>query len=342
MPATHANVKRSAFAALAVICLGACALAAQDATGKDATGTISGVASDDFGNVTPFAEISVKNSATGAIFKATSGPKGEYSVAGLPPGVYDFSAAVHGVQLFQQKNIAVEAGKSTRVDARLRDAAINAIGDNPFAAAAMEHRSIPNGPTPRAADGYPDLSGVWATMRQLSVTETELLPWAQAEMKRPDRMSPNAFCLPQGPRLGGANPFKFIQAPKTLVVLNEDIFVYRQIHLDGRSRPKDADPTWMGYSIGHWEGDTLVVETANFNDKSWLPFGRPHTEQLKLTERIRRPDEGHLEYEYIVDDPATFTKPWSVKYATTLLAGDEIGEYVCTENEQDIVHYEKK
>ena len=170
-------------------------------------------------------------------------------------------------------------------------------------------------------------------------TPTELLPWAQAEMKKPGRMSPNAFCLPQGPKLGAANPFKIVQAPKTLVILNEDIFVYHQIHLDGREPPKDADPTWMGYSIGHWEGDALVVESTNFNDKSWLPFGRPHTEQLKVTERFRRPDEGNLEYEITYDDPGTFTKPWTMKAVTNLLVGDEIGEYVCTENEQDIGHY---
>jgi hypothetical protein len=98
----------------------------------------------------------------------------------------------------------------------------------------------------------------------------------------------------------------------------------------------------MGYSIGHWEGETLVIETANMNDKSWLPFGRPHKESIVVTERLRRPDEGHLEYEFIVNDPETFTKPWSVKYATTLLAGDEIGEYICVENEQDIEHYKLK
>jgi len=139
--------------------------------------------------------------------------------------------------------------------------------------------------------------------------------------------------------VGIANPFKLVQAPKTLVMLNEDIFVYRQIHTDGRERPKDLDPTWMGYSIGHWEGDTLVVETANFNDKAWLPLNRPHTEQLKVTERFHRPDEGHLEYEVTYDDPGTFTKPWTMKSVTNLLVGDEIGEYICTENEQDIGHY---
>jgi len=309
---------------------------------QGAAGTISGIVYDNLGAPMPQAEIRVKNSASGAQFPAVSSAKGEYSVTGLPPGTYEITAAVHAVQLFSQKSVMVETGAPVHLDIHLGQTNLGAIGDDAFAAAAMERRAIPTGPTPRAWDGHPDLSGVWATMRQLEATETQLLPWAQAEMKRPDRMSPNAFCLPQGPRLGGANPFKMIQAPKTIVVLNEDIFVYRQIHMDGRARPKDADPTWMGYSIGHWEGDTLVVETANFNDKSWLPFGRPHTEQLRVTERLRRPDEGHLEYEFIMDDPGTFTKPWSVKYTTTLLAGDEIGEYICTENEQDVTHYQNK
>jgi hypothetical protein len=319
-----------------LVCVLACAGLA---VAQPSAGAMSGVTTDDFGHPVARVDITVQNSATGAQYHVESSASGEYAVTGLPPGVYEISASVHGSRMFDRKNVAVEAGGAVRVDARLVDANINAIGDNPFAAAAMEQRGIPTGPAPRALDGHPDFSGVWSTTRQISVTETELLPWAQAEMKRPDRMSPNAFCLPQGPRLGGANPFKLIQAPKTIVVLNEDIFTYRQIHVDGRARPKDIDPTWMGYSIGHWEGETLVVETANMNDKSWLPFGRPHKETLRVTERIRRPDEGHLEFEFIVDDPATFTKPWTVKYASTLLAGDEVGEYICTENEQDIKHY---
>ena len=329
------NAARAPFAAVIVCAL----LCASLVSGAQVGGAISGITTDDFGNPVARVDITVQNSATGEQHHAASGAAGEYAVTGLPPGVYEIFASVHGSRMFQRKNVAVEAGRPVRIDARLVDANINAIGDNAFAAAAMEQRAIPTGPTPRALDGHPDFSGVWATARQIAASETELLPWAQAEMKRPERMSPNAFCLPQGPRLGGANPFKFIQAPKTIAVLIEDIFTYRQIHMDGRARPKDVDPTWMGYSIGHWEGETLVVDTANFNNKSWLPFGRPHTEQLHLVERFRRPDEGHLEYEFMVDDPGTFTKPWTVKYATTLLAGDEIGEYICTENEQDIKHY---
>jgi Carboxypeptidase regulatory-like domain len=324
---------------VAFSCLSAAALCGQSTAAPAAAGSIAGITIDDFGHPVALVDVFAKNAATGMVYRTASGPKGEYKLGGLPPGTYEFSTVVHGVTLFSDKNVGVTAGQVTPLDAHMHEASINAVGDNAFAAAAMEQRAIPKGPTPRSLDGHPDFSGVWATMRQISVTETELLPWAQAEIKQPGRMSPNAFCLPQGPRLGGANPFKLIQSPKTIVALIEDIFVYRQIHMDGRARPKDADPTWMGYSIGHWEGETLVVETANMNDKSWLPFNRPHKESIVVTERLRRPDEGHLEYEFIVNDPQTFTKPWSVKYATTLLAGDEIGEYICTENEQDVGHY---
>ncbi len=332
------HVSRIRSIAIVRITMIAC-LAAATVWAQDAPGTIAGITMDDFGYPVSQVDVLAKNATTGMVYRTASGAKGEYKLGGLPPGTYEFSTLVHGVALFNDKNVRVAAGATTQLDARMHEGSINAIGDNAFAAAAMEQRAIPKGPTPRSLDGHPDFSGVWATMRQLSVTETEVLPWAQAEMKQPGRISPNAFCLPQGPRLGGANPFKLIQSPKTIVALIEDIFVYRQIHMDGRARPKDADPTWMGYSIGHWEGETLVVETANMNDKSWLPFNRPHKESIVVTERLRRPDEGHLEYEFIVNDPQTFTKPWSVKYATTLLANDEIGEYVCAENEQDVGHY---
>jgi hypothetical protein len=125
-------------------------------------------------------------------------------------------------------------------------------------------------------------------------------------------------------------------------VLIEDVFSYRQIFLDGRGHPKDGDPTWMGHSIGRWEGDTLVVDTANFNNKSWTPMGRPHTDKLHIIERFHRPDAGHLQYEMTINDPGTYRKPWTIQRASNLLAGDEIGEYICTENEQDLEHTVKK
>jgi hypothetical protein len=167
-----------------------------------------------------------------------------------------------------------------------------------------------------------------------------MLPWAEAELKREGRAieNPTARCLPWGPLLDGPFPFKFVQSPSVIVVLIEDIFSYRQIFLDGRGHPKDGDPTWMGHSMGRWEGDTLVVDSAGFNNKSWTPMGRPHTDQLHIIERFRRIDAGHLDYEMTIDDPGTYVKPWTIKRASNLLVGDEIGEYICTENNQDVQH----
>ncbi len=311
-------------------------------TAQDQGASISGIVYDNLGAPFSGAEVRLKNAPGTNQLRTTSAAKGEFLFAGLPAGTYEITVLVHGATIYSAKDLVVGAEKALKLEIHPRDTNLGAIGDNVFAAAVLDRRPSPTGPTPRALDGHPDLSGVWSPVEIVATTETELLPWAQAEMKRPDRMSPNAFCLPQGTRLGGATVFKIIQAPRTIVTLTEDIFTYRQIHMDGRGHPRDADPTWMGHSIGRWEGDTLVVDTANYNNKSWLPFGRPHTEQLHVIERFRRPDEGHLEYEFNVDDPGTFTRPWSIKQTSKLLPGEEIGEYICTENEQDIGHYDGK
>ena len=306
---------------------------------QQSSGTISGTVFDNLGAPFPQGEVRAKNTATGAELQVLSSAKGTYSFDSIPAGTYELAVYVHSMRLYLQKDVAVSADKPLKIDVRLGETNLGAIGDDAFAAAALDRRPTPTGPTPRTRDGHPDLTGVWAPTRLVEMGKYEMLPWAVEEMKRPGRMSPNAYCLPQGPVLGGNVPFKFVQAPKTIVALTEDIFTYRQIHMDGRGHPKDGDPTWMGHSIGHWEGDTLVVDSANFNNKSLTPLGRPHTDKLHLIERFRRPDEGHLEYEMTIDDPGTYTKPWTLRFTSKLLAGEEIGEYICTENEQDIGHY---
>jgi hypothetical protein len=131
--------------------------------------------------------------------------------------------------------------------------------------------------------------------------------------------------------------WKFAQTPSLLVMLFEDLPGIRQIYLDGRPHPKDWKPTWMGHSVGHWEGDTLVVDTAGFNDKSWLgPY--PHTAQLHVIERYRRRDLGHLDVQVVMEDAGTFVKPWTVNMVWNLAPGEEMLEYVCTENNRDEAH----
>ena len=208
----------------------------------------------------------------------------------------------------------------------------------------------PKGPTPRTKDGKPDLSGVWNPDRHFiydissALKPGEVLPlqpWAaELTKKRMSKEDPEANCLPTGvPRLP-PYPLKIVQTPTVVVILFEgNIHSYRQIFLDGRSHPTDPDPTWYGDSIGKWEGDTLVVDSVGFNDRFWFDFaGHPHTGQLHITERYRRPDLGHLEEAVTIDDPGAYTKPFTMYGHFPLDPGTEIMEYICNENNQDVTH----
>jgi hypothetical protein len=156
------------------------------------------------------------------------------------------------------------------------------------------------------------------------------------------RDNPDAHCLPMGLLQFHyhGEPRKMIQTPQLIVILYEANAGIRQIFLDGRPLPgKDADPWWYGYSTGHWEGDTLVVQTTGFRDLGWLDVeGSPLTEGGRITERYRRTDFGHLEIEVTIDDPKAYTKPWTVQVHQHILADTDIIEFVCQENEKDAPH----
>jgi hypothetical protein len=208
----------------------------------------------------------------------------------------------------------------------------------------------PSGPTPRLPDGKPDLSGVWGTDRPLVVDiggalpkgETlPMQPWAEKLMKsRLSKDDPEANCLPTGvPRLA-PYPMKFLQMPKLFVILFEgNIHSYRQIFLDRTEHPKDLNPSWYGDSIGHWEGDVLVVDTFGFNDLTWFDFaGHPHTEQLHTVERFHRTDLGRIEYKVTIDDPGAYTKPFTLTAHFPLQPNTELMEYICNEDNRDVHH----
>ena len=135
-----------------------------------------------------------------------------------------------------------------------------------------------------------------------------------------------------------ALPRRFIHVPGLMAILSE-ANPPRLIYLDGRKHPVDPQPAWLGYSVGAWEGDTLVVETRGFTDKSWLDaFGHPRSESMRITERIRRRDFGHLDVQVTLDDPKVYTKPFSIRYSVTLTPDTDILETVCVENERDAKH----
>jgi len=211
-------------------------------------------------------------------------------------------------------------------------------------------------PAPRAPDGKPDLSGVWNKLSPkyraniaADLKPEEVQPWAKTLVQQrtedlgKDSMS--ARCLPLGPAYGtdadsnGGGMMKIVQTPTLIMILNPDL-TYRQIFLDGRALETSPNPSWMGYSVGHWEADRLVVESFGFNDKTWLDSsGHPHTEALRMTERYRRPNFGNLELEVTLQDPAVYARPWTVAVRAELAADTELLEYICNENGRDLEHW---
>jgi hypothetical protein len=155
----------------------------------------------------------------------------------------------------------------------------------------------------------------------------------------------NVVCLPLGPGyatsadITGAEMMKIVQTPGLILILNPDL-TYRQIFVDGRALESTPNPSWMGYSVGHWDGDTLVVESFGFNDRSWLDHdGHPHTEGLRMTERYRRPDFGHLDLQVTLSDAPTYARPWTVAVKAELAADTELIEFVCNENNRSLEHW---
>jgi hypothetical protein len=161
-----------------------------------------------------------------------------------------------------------------------------------------------------------------------------------------NKESPSTRCFPQGiPRgeLDNYLPFKIIQTPGVIAILYEESNTYRQIYTDGRQLPVDQQPTFMGYSVGHWEGDTLVVDASGFNDQGWLDAtGHPQSELLRIRERFHRRDFGHMDLELTIDDPKMYIRPFTVKATEVLIPDSDVLEYVCTENEKDRSHLGKQ
>lgn len=211
-------------------------------------------------------------------------------------------------------------------------------------------------PAPRTPDGKPDLSGLWLRIspkyhRNIAadLKSEEVQPWARAllaqRMEDLGKDYMNVKCVPLGPGyataadITGAEMVKIVQTPTLILMLNPDL-TYRQIFLDGRRLEADPNPDWMGYSVGHWDGDTLVVESNGFNDRTWLDHdGHPHTEALRMTERYRRRDVGNLDLEVTISDPGAYARPWTVAVRAELAADTELIEFVCNENERALEHW---
>lgn len=227
-------------------------------------------------------------------------------------------------------------------------------------------------PAPRSSDGRPDLSGLWTPEpdptgtpegvenavfpRYLNnvlqdVADPDGLLVSDADRLYQQRLANNgvddpiAHCQPAGSAriFSLPRPTKIIHTPGLTLLLHEHDSTFRQVFTDGRSLPTDALPTWLGYSIGRWDGDSFVVTTTGLTERSWLDLlGHPHTDKLVLTERFRRVDTGHLQVQVTYEDPGTFTKPVTITQTLRLLADQEFIEYFCSDNEKDRPHYQAK
>ena len=231
-------------------------------------------------------------------------------------------------------------------------------------------------PAPRTSNGKPDVSGIWLAesspipelmsllaggvnglgentpskyflniLADFKPEESPLQP-AAAEAYRQrlptyGRDFQTTRCLPAGVPTGELvpEPFKLIQTPGEVIMLYEEDTTFRQIFTDGRKHPDDLQPAWLGYSVGKWENDTLVVDTIGFNDQTWLDaFGHTHSDALHVTERFHRRDFGHLDVAVHLDDPKTFTKPVTIRFTEKLIPDTELLEQFCAEAEKDAAH----
>jgi hypothetical protein len=190
-------------------------------------------------------------------------------------------------------------------------------------------------PAPRGPDGKPDLAGVWnGPVPELLLDRANAKPWANDVIRQREqeywKTRPSYQCLPSGPEADRFAGWKrIIQTPAAIAILNDDL-TYRVIFMDGRELEANPAPSWMGYSVGRWDGDTLIVDSNGFNDKTWLSrYGQPHTEAVRVQERYQRRDVGHLHVEVTFTDPEAYVKPWSFTADMALAADTEMLEAVC-------------
>lgn len=221
-----------------------------------------------------------------------------------------------------------------------------------------------NAPPPRTGDGRVDLSGIWLIMdppripqkvryffdlaQDLPAAAVVMTPWAQRiheqRVRRDHVDDPYGYCMPPGvPRVNTVSaPFKFVHTPGLTAILYEtgSAQTFRQVFTDGRPLPEAPEPTWLGYSIGRWEGDEFVVETNGFRDGGWLDTerARPHSDALHVTERFRRPAVGRLEAVITINDPKAFLKPWTVTVPFRLTADTDLQEMTCESHTKTLEH----
>ena len=304
-------------------------------------GSLSGTVTGPGDIVLPDATVRAMNAEMGIDVRTRSSLDGQYELESLPTGTYTISAAMPCCSFLPhtEDNVEIGTGESVRLDVQLEES-LNVLADDPALGNALlrARQELTNAGVPRDADGRPDLSGVWFHTTDPLQEPPRALPWAeqlaQERIANVFRDHPHTECLPGELYAPGAVSFmlKLVQTPDLLVILFEDVPGFRQVFLDGRDHPTNPNPTWMGHSVGHWDGDTLVVETVGFNDRGWNWDGYPRTEQMRLEERFTRSAYGRIDVQVMIDDPGVFEEPWVRGMRLDLAPQEELFEYVCENN----------
>jgi hypothetical protein len=330
---------------IAIIATLCSVLMSQGCFAQQATGSIRGNLRDPNTSIVTGLDtpIFLTHIDTGAEYSANVLREGQYEITGLQAGRYriSFPSSCCMYSSYTNDDVTIAAGETLNYDLNLQwHINLGTIGDDPaMLGNDMREKSDDiSGPVPRMPDGTPDLSGIWLTVARTGAREApSMQPWA-LEIERQLRemgVDPiaGAYCLPYSAVPTTLNfPYKIVQTPDLIVQITEFVTpAYRQIFLDGRERPEFWNPSWYGHSVGHWEGDTLVVESIGFNEIT--PGFGIHTENLRIVERYTRTSFGRLELEVTAEDPDAYTEPFVIHREAGIAAADqEILEFVCNEN----------
>lgn len=358
-------VSRNVLAALmvATLCLGTITVAlsaAPQQPGPLPGGSLEGVLEDPndlpITGLDPSTQIVLTNMATGRTYRANVVLNGSYSIANLPPGQYRLQLTILSAmyQSYEQRGIQITGGQTRKLDLAIKwGMNLGTIGDDPVLLSndLLRRSKYVDGPAPKRRDGHPDLTGEWDQKPKRSalfeLNKVPMKPWAKAiwdqeqdamkpQMGKPGNQGPGVYCLPYGATPDTQLfPLEFIQSSTRLVELIEfDTPGFREIYLDGRKHPEPdvSNPSWYGHSVGHWEGDTLVVDTVGFN--AVTPGYGIHTEALHVVERINRRSRGTLTIDVTATDPKAWTGPYHRHIEEGLITNDDINEWVCAENNE--------
>jgi hypothetical protein len=296
-------------------------------------------------------DVTLVNVVTGEEYSDQTDLQGNFSISGLPAGSYDLSFLFRTAMYlsYTEEGVVIEDDVSLQHDLNIEwSINLGTIGDDPgMLANDMLRRSGDlSGPAPRLFNGSVDFSGMWAIRQTPDVPRQDppYQPWAaemNAELLALNFQNPGAYCLPQSAVMSSAGfPWQIIQTPDMMIQIMEFVTPgWRQIFLDGRDFPELWNPSWQGHSRGHWEGDTLVVETSGFND--YTPGFGIHSDKMMVTERYSRPEIGRILVEITVVDPEALTDSYTNIREFGLVLGEEILEYVCAEGNTDPAHWEQ-